>query len=63
MHSRTADFEINLYSKPIRNMILEDILFYFKKGEVTKAFIQKFLQHKSIVIVLYLVYHIGLQQC
>ena len=49
--------------QPIRNMILEDILFYFKKGEVTKAFIQIFLQHKSLVIVLYLVYHIGLQQC
>ena len=50
--------------QPIRNMILEDILFDLKKSEVTKAFNWFFFfQHKSLVIVLYLVYHIGLQQC
>ena len=59
--SRTAVSKLNLYSNP--SEIWYWNLSISKRVKWLRRLFEFFFQQKSLVIVLYLVYHIGLQQC
>ena len=61
--SRTADSKFNLYSNPSEIWYWKTFYLISKKSKWLRRLIEKKFQHKSLVIVLYLVYHIALQQC